>query len=106
MIRGRPGVVECCVSPSSPTTGLEGQQIRPLDDLAGRKRTGASSWLKDTGFRVCVRTNKTQTFVWEPGRTADPSAPPDFLSKTVASVDFMRLSLRRAAYVAAGRAVK
>ena len=28
----------------------------------------------------------------EPGRTADPSAAPDFLSKTVASVDFMRLS--------------
>jgi hypothetical protein len=42
--------------------------------------------------------------VREPGRTADPSAAPDFLSKTVASVDFMRLSLRRAAYVAAGRA--
>ena len=28
----------------------------------------------------------------EPGRTTGPSAPPDFLSKTVASVDFMRLS--------------
>ncbi len=27
----------------------------------------------------------------EPGRTAGPSAAPDFLSKTVASVDFMRL---------------
>jgi hypothetical protein len=39
-------------------------------------------------------------------RTAGPSAPPDFLSKTIASVDFMRLSSRRAAYVAAGRAVK
>src|ERR1700733_5377113 len=38
-------------------------------------------------------------------RTAGPSAPPDFLSKTAASVDFMRLSLRRAAYVAVGRAV-
>src|SRR5579863_10271459 len=33
----------------------------------------------------------------EPGRTAGPSPPPDFLSKTVASVDFMLLSLRRAA---------
>jgi hypothetical protein len=44
--------------------------------------------------------------VREPGRTAGPSAPPDFLSKTVTSVDFMRLSLRRAAYVAAVRAVK
>jgi hypothetical protein len=30
--------------------------------------------------------------VREPGRTADPSAAPDFLSTTVASVDFMRLS--------------
>jgi hypothetical protein len=38
--------------------------------------------------------------------TAGPSASPDFLSKIVASVDFMRLSLRRAAYVAADRAVK
>jgi hypothetical protein len=35
-----------------------------------------------------------------------PRLPPDFLSNTVASVDFMRLSLRRAASVAAGRAVK
>jgi hypothetical protein len=24
--------------------------------------------------RVCVRTNETQAFVWEPGRTEDPSA--------------------------------
>jgi len=30
--------------------------------------------------------------VREPGRTAGPSAAPDFLSNTVASVDFMRLS--------------
>ena len=30
-------------------------------------------------------------------RTAGPSAPPDFLSKTIAWVDFMRLSSRRAA---------
>ena len=36
--------------------------------------------------------NGTETFVREPGRTAGPSAPPDFLSKIVASVDFMRLS--------------
>jgi hypothetical protein len=47
----------------------------------------------------------TETFVREPGRTAGPSAPPDFLSKTMASMDFVRLSLRRAAYVGAGRAV-
>src|ERR1700679_4191973 len=39
-------------------------------------------------------------------KTDSRSAPPDFLSKTVTSVDCMRLSLRRAAYVAAGRAVK
>ena len=26
------------------------------------------------GFRICVRTNETHTFVREPGRTADPSA--------------------------------
>jgi hypothetical protein len=39
-------------------------------------------------------------------KTAGPSATPDFLSKAIASVDFMLLSLRRAAYVAAGRAVK
>jgi hypothetical protein len=35
--------------------------------------------------------------------TAGPSAPLDFLSKAVASVDVLRLSLRRAAYVAAGK---
>ena len=51
-------------------------------------------------------TNGTEIFVREPGHTAGPSAPPDFLSKIVASMDFLRLSLRRAAYVAAGRAVK
>src|SRR5271156_3979903 len=39
-------------------------------------------------------------------KTDSRSAPPDFLSKAVASVDFMRLSLRRTAYVAADRAVK
>jgi hypothetical protein len=38
--------------------------------------------------------------------TAGPSASPDFLSKAISSVDFMWLSLRRAAYVAAGRAVR
>jgi hypothetical protein len=47
-------------------------------------------------FRVCGRTNNAPTFVREPGRTAGPSAPPDFLSKIVASLDLMRLSLRRA----------
>src|ERR1700683_1315941 len=39
-------------------------------------------------------------------KTDSRSAPPDFMSNTEASVDFMRLSLRRAANVAAGRAVK
>src|ERR1700678_498113 len=39
-------------------------------------------------------------------KTDSRSAIPDFLSTAVASVDFVRLSLRRAAYVAAGRAVK
>jgi hypothetical protein len=30
--------------------------------------------------------SETQTFEREPGRTADPSAAPDFLSKTVPAV--------------------
>jgi hypothetical protein len=51
------------------------------------------------GLRFCGGANGTDTFAREPGRTAGPSAAPDFLSKTVASVDFMRLSLRKAAYV-------
>jgi hypothetical protein len=54
--------------------------------------TGEHLRIDSQPFRPCVGTNKTQTFVREPGRTAGPSAPPDFLSKTVASVDFMRLS--------------
>jgi hypothetical protein len=29
---------------------------------------------QEGALRVCVRTNKTQTFEREPGRTADPSA--------------------------------
>jgi hypothetical protein len=49
--------------------------------------------------RVCVGTNKTQTFVREPGRTAGRSAPPDFLSGLVVSVNLMRLSSKKAAYV-------
>jgi hypothetical protein len=47
-----------------------------------------------------------QTFDRELGRTAGPSAAPDFLSKTVAPVDYVRLSLRRTAYVAADRAAR
>jgi hypothetical protein len=36
------------------------------------------------------------------GRTADPSAPPDFLSRVAASVNCMWFSLRRTTYVVAG----
>ena len=35
-----------------------------------------------------------------PGRTAGPSPSPDFLSGFVAPVNFVRLSLKKAAYVA------
>ena len=56
------------------------------------------------GDRVTLPTHGT--FALPEDETAGPSAPPDFLSKTIAAVDFMRLSLRRAAYVAVGRAVK
>jgi hypothetical protein len=37
---------------------------------------------------------------WD-GRTADPSAPPDFLSRVAASVKCMWFSLRRTTYVVA-----
>jgi hypothetical protein len=39
-------------------------------------RVKLDAWLKRSlaGERGCVRTNETQTFVEEPGRTADPSA--------------------------------
>jgi hypothetical protein len=37
---------------------------------------------------------------WD-GRTADPSAPPDFLSRVAASVKGMWFSLRRTTYVVA-----
>jgi hypothetical protein len=36
------------------------------------------------------------------GVTADPSAPPDFLSRVAASVHCMWFSLRRTTYVVAG----
>jgi hypothetical protein len=38
---------------------------------------------------------------WD-GRTAGPSAPPDFLSRVAASVNCMWFSLRRTTYVVAG----
>jgi hypothetical protein len=53
---------------------------RRVNDILDPARTdfSAGRWRKDynmrSGYRVCVRTNKTQTFVREPGRTADPSA--------------------------------
>ena len=40
------------------------------------------------------------------GSRGAQQVPPDFLSETIASVDFMRLFVRRAAYVAADRSVK
>jgi hypothetical protein len=39
-------------------------------------------------------------FVWRQGAQQVPRLPPDFLSGSVASVNFMRLSLKKAAYVA------
>jgi hypothetical protein len=39
-------------------------------------------------------------FVWRQGAQQVPRLPPDFLSGLVASVNFMRLSLKKAAYVA------
>ena len=56
--------------------------------------------------RTAERIPRDRQMLLPAGAAAGPSAAPDFLSKTVASVDFMRLSLRRAAYVAAGRAAK
>jgi hypothetical protein len=38
--------------------------------------------------------SETQTFEREPGRTADPSAAPDFLSKTVPAVTAVMLCIR------------
>ncbi len=46
------------------------------------------------GFRVCP-----VGVVRGPGRTADPSAAPDFLWNLVALANFMRLSLRKGAHV-------
>jgi hypothetical protein len=43
-------------------------------------------------FRVCVRTPE---FGKPKGRTADPSASPDFLSRVAATVDCMWFSLGR-----------
>ena len=38
--------------------------------------------------------------MWEPGAPQVPRLPPDFLSSLVVSVDLMRLSFKKAAYVA------
>ena len=49
------------------------------------------------------RTNRTETFVREPGRTAGPSAtPPRIPGRFVALVNFMRLPLQEAAHLAVG----
>ena len=39
-------------------------------------------------------------FVWRQGAQQVPRLPPDFLSGLVVSANFMRLSLKKAAYVA------
>ena len=56
---------------------------RPLCDLRRALHYAALR------FRLTILWgfNGTETFVREPGRTAGPSAPPDFLSKIVASAD-------------------
>ena len=49
---------------------------------------------------ILLGTNGTETFVRSRGAMQIPRLPPDFLSDLVASVNFMRLSLLKAAYVA------
>jgi hypothetical protein len=49
---------------------------------------------------ILLGTNGTETLVRETGAMQIPRLPPDFLSDLVASVNFMRLSLLKAAYVA------
>jgi hypothetical protein len=88
---GKPRDLLCALTPNKgPTSELANLNhalVRP------KQLTGVQ-WRSKDGLCLASR------------RTAGPSAAPDFLSITVASVNFMRLSLRRAAYVAAGRAVK
>jgi hypothetical protein len=53
-----------------------------------------------TNFLVKTCELTRRAFVWCQGAQQVPRLPPDFLSGLVASVNFMRLSLKKAAYVA------
>jgi hypothetical protein len=48
--------------------------------------------------KICELTRRA--FVWCQGAQQVPRLPPDFLSGLVALVNFMRLSLKKAAYLA------
>src|ERR1700678_1611913 len=60
-----------------------------MPDNPGRKETTAR-----------VARSRAGAFVWEKGAPQIPRLPPDFLSGLVVSVDLVRLSLQKAAYVA------
>ena len=61
--------------------------------MTRHKRCVARSIGEALRFRMTMLTGELTergTFVREPGALQVPSAPPDFLSRTVASVDYMR----------------
>src|SRR5271156_5386933 len=57
------------------------------------------------GIHPALRRDRPPAVVATEGETADPSAPPDFLSRVVASVNSMWFSLRRTTCVVPVRAV-